>query len=141
MPYIKKRKETLCWSCEKACGTCQWASSAKPIPNWDAEETFIRNESSPSYASYLVKSCPEYQATTDFYGSTGELFDLIIKRTGKSSYAIKNYPEVSKVAFFRYTIKYPRSMEVSDEERNAYLTKCWDEEYNKMRKEKKYQKN
>jgi hypothetical protein len=141
MSYIKKHAETICWSCEKACGKCVWSSKEQPVPGWEAEETFIRNTSAPSYASYRVKSCPEYQVTVDFYAGRGEFFDLVIRRTGKSSYIIKAYPEITKAAFAAYSAKYPRHMDVPEEERNAFLTKCWEKEYEKMKKEKKCQKN
>ena len=137
----KSENSTLCWSCEKACGDCRWSLEAKPIPNWEAEPTFIRNESAPSYASYLVKSCPEYVATVDFFDTKAEFKDLIARRTGKSAYLIQTYAEVNEAAFFRYLLKCPRSMNIPEEERNACLTQLWEEEYEKNKLEKMSKKS
>ena len=140
MPYIKKRKETLCWSCEKACGACQWSSNAKPIPNWDAEETFIRNESASSYASYLVKSCPEYQATIDYYESETELLEIIAHRTGYSAYSTQAHKKAALKAFQKYQEFYPRSEWHPEEQRNYYLTLCYEAELKKEKIRKKEEK-
>lgn len=62
------QKETLCWSCDNACGGCEWSCEAKPVPEWDAKATKRRAVhgrigNKPKYVieeSFDVKSCPKY---------------------------------------------------------------------------------
>lgn len=34
-----QRKETLCWTCQNACGGCSWSKSFTPVEGWDAKPT------------------------------------------------------------------------------------------------------
>lgn len=56
------QKETLCWSCKRACGKdmCSWAREFKPISGWAAEKTIILEEGEETVNSYRVEICPEY---------------------------------------------------------------------------------
>ncbi len=48
-----KNQDTLCWSCQRACGGmgCSWAHGFTPVDGWDAEK---------NGDSYFIKSCPQY---------------------------------------------------------------------------------
>lgn len=52
--------ETLCWSCQKACGSkCSWSRNFTPVEGWDAEETIV-NAGDLLLQSYRVNACPEF---------------------------------------------------------------------------------
>ncbi len=51
----RKKKETLCWTCQNACGGCSWSRSFTPVEGWEAKPT--KNEQTDSYR---VISCPEF---------------------------------------------------------------------------------
>ena len=69
MEYVK-RDETLCWSCEHACGGCSWSDDLVPVKGWVAQSkpihvgrtqfTEARDEE-----SYFVFSCPRYKKEPD----------------------------------------------------------------------------
>lgn len=136
----KKTKETLCWTCDNACGNCPWSSDGEPIPNWKATPTYIRNEHAQSYASFKVESCPLYSQTVDFYDSFDGLVKVIVRRTGKSLYLLKEHREATLAAFWKYLQKYPRSAKVSEEDRDNYLKQCIEEELLKEKNKKKREK-
>ena len=58
---------TLCWSCEKACGGCSWSDNLIPIKDWKATPTILRfrkptrNSPVTLVTSYYVCKCPEYK--------------------------------------------------------------------------------
>lgn len=54
------RKSTLCWKCQNTCGGCSWSSSFKPVENWIAKKTMIKN-GDYTYESYLVIDCPKFE--------------------------------------------------------------------------------
>lgn len=55
-------KDTLCWSCENACGGCEWSKKkARPVPGWKATATEIRAEKERTFSSFLVTECPKYK--------------------------------------------------------------------------------
>ena len=60
--YYLKKKETLCWTCQKATCGCSWSRSFIPVEGWKAEETKISgvNTSPVITKSYRVIECPEY---------------------------------------------------------------------------------
>lgn len=51
----KDRKETLCWSCQNACGGCSWSKSFTPVEGWEAKPTKHNR-----IDSFFVTKCPEY---------------------------------------------------------------------------------
>lgn len=56
-------KETLCWTCRKACGgyDCPWAAKLKPVKGWTAEETVRSYKGDTEIRSYQVIKCPLYE--------------------------------------------------------------------------------
>lgn len=75
----KTKKDTLCWTCQNACGGCSWSRSFKPVKGWEAKKTVIKHQRSEGCKapfiyddSYLVINCPEYKMDED-----------LIKRTKK----------------------------------------------------------
>lgn len=48
-----------CWTCQNACGGCEWSSTGDHVPNWDAEPTNVKNCGVP-VGAYDIKSCPKY---------------------------------------------------------------------------------
>jgi len=61
----RTRKETLCWSCDNACGGCSWSKALIPVSGWDAKPIKIKgNMDSKEYTdSYIVNSCPLFCQT------------------------------------------------------------------------------
>lgn len=55
----QQKKESLCWSCEKACGNCSWSKGLVPIPGWEAKKT--QPYSASDTIGYFVMRCPEYK--------------------------------------------------------------------------------
>lgn len=55
-------RETLCWHCNKACGTadCEWANKLKPVPGWDAIHMPLKTASG-FIESYIVEDCPKFE--------------------------------------------------------------------------------
>ena len=61
-------KDTLCWSCAKACGDCDWSAELKPVKGWTAvPTTIIGNYGWDRVNTYRVDACPEYENDTDRY--------------------------------------------------------------------------
>ena len=55
--------QTICWSCQNACGGCSWSryKSWQPVEGWEAIETTISlSNHLPRMQSYIVLSCPQY---------------------------------------------------------------------------------
>lgn len=139
MAYSRVTTDTLCWSCERACGGCAWSCNLTPIPDWQATPTKIQ-DSEHSYESYLVHSCPLYKPTTDYYGSEAQLLTLISNRTGYKAYSMREHREEALRAYIRYNKKYPRSMSVPEEERNACLKLFYEDELKKSKQKRKLEK-
>ena len=55
-------KDTLCWTCAKACGgyDCPWAAKLKPVDGWTAKETVRDYKDGSTVRSYQVIECPLY---------------------------------------------------------------------------------
>ena len=61
MEVAKKVFEpTLCWDCANATNgeVCPWANDFTPVPGWEAEKTYLMQDSLSPYESYHVKKCP-----------------------------------------------------------------------------------
>ena len=53
--------ETLCWTCQNACGGCSWSKSFTPVEGWKAKPTQIKTVYNDVFEeSYRVIECPEY---------------------------------------------------------------------------------
>ena len=55
--------DTLCWTCQNACGGCNWSKRLKPVEGWTVENTEIKHTSKGKTrydSSCKVISCPEY---------------------------------------------------------------------------------
>jgi predicted nucleic acid-binding Zn ribbon protein len=48
---LRKKNETLCWTCQNACGGCSWSRSFEPVEGWEAK---------PSADSFFVINCPQF---------------------------------------------------------------------------------
>ena len=59
MPTPKSKKETLCWTCQNACGNCSWSSNLVPVDGWKARNTKVKSHPT-YYNSFFVEECPEY---------------------------------------------------------------------------------
>ena len=59
----RKRRETLCWTCQNATGQCSWSKNFTPVEGWDAVPTKVRGnlELDEWLDSYLVIDCPKYR--------------------------------------------------------------------------------
>jgi hypothetical protein len=139
MAYSRVTTDTLCWSCERACGGCDWSCNLTPIPDWQATPTKIQ-DSEHSYESYLVHSCPLYEPTTDYYDSEAQLLKVISNRTGYKAYSMREHREEALRAYLRYSKKYPRSKSVPEEERNACLKLFYEDELRKSKEKRKLEK-
>lgn len=49
----------LCWSCERACGGCEWSREFKPVKGWTAEKTVIE-DNGEHCETYKIIKCPKY---------------------------------------------------------------------------------
>ena len=61
------RVDTLCWECSHSVhNKCSWARNFIPVDGWDAERTTCARQSlsCPDGESYIVKSCPQFEADT-----------------------------------------------------------------------------
>ena len=71
----KKRADTLCWDCKRACGGCPWSMSGTyhgvtrkpaPVDGWTATRADVRMQSTVNgvanhrrmIVSYIVEACP-----------------------------------------------------------------------------------
>lgn len=58
---VLRKTSTQCWTCDNACGGCDWADNFKPIEGWVA----VRNDISVGLGgyveSYIVLDCPNYE--------------------------------------------------------------------------------
>jgi hypothetical protein len=56
--------DSLCWSCQKACGKCNWSRTLKPIEGWKVDVKIIkhtsRGKTTEDEVTKVVK-CPEYK--------------------------------------------------------------------------------
>ena len=74
-----KRKDTLCWECERAAGKdkkCPWATKFEPVPGWNATPTKIKADKLSVHQtldSFIVHECPMFQ-----------LMDFIKKRNDEN---------------------------------------------------------
>ncbi|MEG2001314.1 MAG: hypothetical protein RR053_07985 [Evtepia sp.] len=51
------QSNTLCWSCQNACGACEWSQiSHTPVPGWTAIPTHLNANTE----SFEVIACPKY---------------------------------------------------------------------------------
>lgn len=60
---MEKKRDTLCWSCQNACGKCSWSRKFKRVKGWRAKKTIIKSDANSlesEIQSYLVLSCPKY---------------------------------------------------------------------------------
>lgn len=60
----KRRTDTLCWECKKACGHCSWSREFKPVPGWEAIVVAPRGAQMSlkfrDIPDYRVIACPEF---------------------------------------------------------------------------------
>lgn len=70
----RRKKETLCWICQKATNAnlCPWVDKFAPVPGWTAKETAD---------GYLVKKCPLFEKDPPMETT---LFDLTLKAAGRT---------------------------------------------------------
>lgn len=80
-----KYKETLCWTCENACGGCSWSKKFEPVEGWKAKKTKINFRRDYTHLrrdgkrtvrkhaivteSFLVLRCPMYKAEDEKRGN------------------------------------------------------------------------
>ena len=62
---MQYKRETLCWSCQRAVKGCSWSKSFVPIKGWVAEPNILKPVSNKYcekkiIKSYCVISCPLY---------------------------------------------------------------------------------
>ena len=57
---VRKKAETLCWSCQRAVKECPWSANFEPVEGWVAEPTKIMSSHYP-IDSFFVKECPLYE--------------------------------------------------------------------------------
>lgn len=50
---------TLCWTCAKATGNCDWSREGIPIEDWKAN--IVKSKRNGSFDTYMVISCPKYE--------------------------------------------------------------------------------
>lgn len=57
-----KRGNTLCWTCQNACGGCSWSARLEPVEGWKAKKIKVKGNfyTREIVDSYIVKKCPEY---------------------------------------------------------------------------------
>lgn len=48
---VRRKNETLCWTCQNACCGCSWSKSFTPVEGWEAK---------PSEDSFFVINCPQF---------------------------------------------------------------------------------
>lgn len=61
---MKKKHETLCWSCRKAIGGCSWSKKFILVEGWEAVPTTIKtnDRNGCTYSdSFDVYECPEFE--------------------------------------------------------------------------------
>ena len=75
-----KYSQTKCWNCRNAT-KCEW-SQGKPVPDWCAIPTKIRNRQSEDgfTDSYFVVYCPKYEKIN--YETRREMCESIAKKLG-----------------------------------------------------------
>ena len=60
----RKHNETLCWTCQNACGGCSWSRNLEPVEGWEAKPTrlniYISEGNEGMDCSYHVINCPQY---------------------------------------------------------------------------------
>lgn len=59
-----KRSDTICWTCQNACGGCSWSRNYVPVEGWIAEKTIRRYTDDHGFRlveSYNVLYCPSYR--------------------------------------------------------------------------------
>lgn len=58
----KKKKEQLCWICQKACGGCSWSDALIPVKGWDAVKVYRKynDEDETLNFTYRITSCPQF---------------------------------------------------------------------------------
>lgn len=63
MMSTRKRKESLCWSCDNACGSCSWSKALIPVEGWKATPVRIKAniEANKYITGYIVEFCPEFK--------------------------------------------------------------------------------
>jgi hypothetical protein len=59
---IRRKNDTLCWSCKYATGGCSWTLDFTPVEGWTATKTTLASDNNESYK---VQECPHYQFDKD----------------------------------------------------------------------------
>lgn len=55
-------KSSICWDCAKAVNNgCPWSMFYKPVPNWKAIKTTVKQFNVESVESYVVLECPLFE--------------------------------------------------------------------------------
>jgi hypothetical protein len=70
--------DSLCWSCKKCVGACDWSAAFKPIKGWVAiktEQTYRKIEN----GSYQVIECPlyEWDGQSGVYKTQREIAEIL----------------------------------------------------------------
>lgn len=69
----KRKPQSICWDCAKACGKCSWSTppSYKPIPGWKAIRNDIKckGKTVTTVESYIVEECPEFVPDATGHGA------------------------------------------------------------------------
>ena len=65
MSRYNEKPDTLCLSCNNACGRCAWSAFGIPVDGWAATETSVKGDRGPSRTkmiqSYIVSECPQFK--------------------------------------------------------------------------------
>lgn len=64
-----KKRPTLCWSCGRFCGRCNWSKRFEPVEGWKVEEEILTRQHRGALKTYTVLECPLYEKDAEEDGN------------------------------------------------------------------------
>ena len=68
---VEYQSTQLCWTCDNACGGCEWSDHLEPVPGWDATPTSRvlkvggKGKGGTRVASsFVIHYCPKFRRDT-----------------------------------------------------------------------------
>ena len=63
------KRPTLCWSCARFCGRCNWSARFEPVAGWKAEMGSLARQYGGTLKTYMVLQCPLYERDSEEDGN------------------------------------------------------------------------
>lgn len=56
-----RRRQSICWDCQKAYGGCSWSKRFEPVEGWTAKKSYLSNGKKRKITdTFAISDCPEF---------------------------------------------------------------------------------